>query len=239
MMNPDASLNWNSISQVAATTCSSAARDSNMLSTNWVIICCSLASRSQIPLMQPCWEARFTVWFRTLPMIRKRQGASGHPCCTPYWIGNTTVVFPFTEILAKACWKKRRTMVMKELGKPSRCRAKNRKDKSTVSQAFEKSSLKKSSGCLDCFANVIVSCVKKILSSIYCMRKKADQSGEISSMSTGWRRFSRASARKLQDIFSNMMGRQLFKVLRPTPLWRSTINPSVTPQGKESRSMES
>jgi hypothetical protein len=59
---------------------------------------------------------------------------------------NAWVDFSFTEILAAVLWNKKHTMAMAATSKPSFYKAWNRKDKSTLSYVFEKSSLRKRRG---------------------------------------------------------------------------------------------
>jgi hypothetical protein len=57
-----------------------------------------------------------------------------------------------------------------------------------------------------------------MLSRINRIGRKADWLCEITSINTGWRRFCKAFAKNLYDMFRSIIGHQLFSVERPPPL---------------------
>ena len=97
-------------------------------------------------------------------MIKKRRGARGQPCLTPRSILKGRELRPFTLIAAFASTSVSLTKPMKDGGKPILDMMLKRSSQSTLSKAFEKSSLRKMESCLDFLAHVRVSCVSKILS---------------------------------------------------------------------------
>ena len=129
--------------------------------------------------------------------MRNKYGANGHPCLTPHSILKDTPGVPLRLTAADALTNRRLTHLMHVELILSFLIALNKKIHDTLSYAFEKSSFRKTVGCLDTFAHCRDSSVNTMLSNINLRGRKAVCSGLIASLSIGCSRNCRVLAKIL------------------------------------------
>ncbi len=74
-------------------------------STYWAIICLLFDTGKRMLSILPSLCSSQILALRFSPIIKNRQEASGHPCCTPFLITKALEVFPFTTMFELAPWK--------------------------------------------------------------------------------------------------------------------------------------